>query len=215
MTNATSNPVPPNPVNPSWSRPGLLLGLLMVGVGVAGGVGWYVWKSKGRLEPPAVDGAGADPEAIAAIEAARDEVRRSPRSAAAWGRLGKILAAHGYQEPAGSCFSEAERLQPDEDRWPYFHGLTLMYHDGDAAVAQFQHAVRLHGDAPAMRLRLADALLAQGDLDGAAEQYRWLVDAPALAPRAELALARPACHPGQRTTHRSCPGRRPTPARAS
>jgi tetratricopeptide (TPR) repeat protein len=190
MTTAASDPMPPGPVQPRRSRRGLFLVLLLVGVSMAGGVGWYVWRSMGKVEPPAVELAAADPEVAAAIESARDEVRRSPRSAAAWGKLGKVLAAHRYLEAAGACFTEAGRLQPDEVRWPYFRGLTLAFSDSDAAVAQFQHAVQLGGDAPAVRLRLAEALEAQGRLDEAEEQFRHLLDDRALGPRAQLGLAR-------------------------
>ena len=44
------------------------------------------------------------------IESARDRVRREPRSAGAWGRLGMLLAAHNFSPEAVACFAEAETL---------------------------------------------------------------------------------------------------------
>src|SRR5712692_1270013 len=190
MTTAASDPIPPGPVQRRRSPRWLLLVVLVVSVAVAGGVGWYVWRWMGKVELPVVDLAGADPEVAAAVTSARDEVRKSPRSAAAWGKLGKILAAHAFHEAAGICFTEATRLQPSEARWPYFHGLTLMFSDSDAAIIQFQHAVQLRADAPAMRLRLAEALAAQGRLDEAEEQFRRLLPDQTLAPRVQLRLGR-------------------------
>ncbi len=119
-----------------------------------------------------------------------DEVRRSPRSAAAWGKLGKILAAHRFLEAARRCFIEAERLQPNEGRWPYFHGLTLAFSDNDGAINQFQRAIQLGNNEPAIRLRLAETLLTQGRLDEAEEQYGWLQKKTQFDPYSQIGLAR-------------------------
>jgi tetratricopeptide (TPR) repeat protein len=202
MTTAPNDPLPSSPVKPRRSRRRQVLLLLLL-IGVGAGVGWYVWRSKGKAEPPAVDLAGADPEVAAAIDSAREEVRRSPRSAAAWGKLGKVLAAHSYHEAAGTCFTEAERLDPHEVRWPYFHGLTLVFSDTGAAVDQFQRAVRLGGDEPAIRLRLAEALERQGRLDETEEQLRSLLKDENLGPRARLGLGRLAYQRGDLQTARA------------
>src|SRR5437660_128152 len=51
------------------------------------GGGVYLRFSDRMPEPPVVDMKGIDPAVVAAVEEARAEVRESPRSAAAWGRL--------------------------------------------------------------------------------------------------------------------------------
>jgi Flp pilus assembly protein TadD len=202
MTTAASDPVPPAPVKPRRSPRWLLLLLVVAVVAVAAGAGWYTWKWLGSAAPPVVDLTGADPEVAEAVGSAREEVRRSPRSATAWGKLGKALAAHRYHEAANTCFTEAECLQPTEARWPYFRGLTLIFTDTDAAIAQLQHAVQLRGDA-AMRLRLAEALASQGRLDEAEEQYRRVLPDRTLGPRAQLGLARLAYQRGDLPAARS------------
>jgi Flp pilus assembly protein TadD len=167
----------------------LLLVLTVLGL-LAAGTGWYVWQSKDRLEPRAVDLADADPDVAAAVGAAREEVRQAPRSAARWGNLGMVLAANGYYDEADPCFGQAERLEPREARWPYYRGMTLLFRDHEAAIAGFKRAVRLRGDEPAMRLRLAETLLAQDRREEAEEQYRRLLLLEPLNPRAHLGLAR-------------------------
>ena len=176
-------------MNRHW-RVGLLM-LVFVVLGVASVASWFSFKqSPKKTEPPTIDLTGADPEVAKAIEAAREEVRRAPRSDLAWGKYGEVLAAHSYDDQAALCFAEAARLGPNEARWPYFRGLTLLFSDSNEALAQFQQAVRLRSDAPAMRLRLAEELVAQGRLDEAEEHLRPLLDNVTLGPRARLGLAR-------------------------
>lgn len=212
MTHNEMNPgagsQPPPAIQPAGNRPRpsrlrlvLLLALVICGGAAAGG--WYVWQSRNHAEPPAVNLDGVDPEVAAAITAARAEVLQTPRVPAAWGKLGKCLAAHSYLEEARACFVEAERLQPEEARWPYANGLMLVFSDNDAAIVQFQRAVRLRGADPAMRLRLADTLAVQGRPDEAEKQYRSLLDDPTFGPRARLGLGRMAFERGDLETARS------------
>jgi tetratricopeptide (TPR) repeat protein len=163
---------------------------------VAGAGGWYLWRPRTTVEPPAVDLADTDPAVSAAVNAATEDVRRSPRSAAAWGKLGKILAAHRFLDPARRCFIQAERLQPNEARWPYFHGLTLAFSDNDGAIAQYQRAIQLGNNEPAIRLRLAETLLGQGRLEEAEEQYRSLLKKTQFVPYSQLGLGRVAYQRG-------------------
>jgi cytochrome c-type biogenesis protein CcmH/NrfG len=176
---------------------------------LAVGTGWYVGRPQERVEVPTVDPAGADREVVAAIETASTEVHRSPRSPAAWGQLGKVLVAHSYYDEANTCFIRAQELDPRDPRWPYLHGLTLRFSDTDRAIAQIQRAVQLQGDAPAMRLRLAEALLEQGRLDEAEEQYRRLLDLDPGNPRGFLGLGRLAYQRGDMRTSREHLDKRP------
>jgi tetratricopeptide (TPR) repeat protein len=171
-------------------------------LGLAGAGGWYAWQSYNQVLPPTVNLEGADPDVAAAIEAARAEVVRSPRSPAARGKLGMLLAAHRYLDAARSCFIEAARLEPEQSRWRYYHGLTLVFSDNDAAIVQFQKAVQVHAE-PAMRYRLAETLVIQDRLDEAEEQYRRLLDHPALSARAQLGLGRLAFQRGDLQAARS------------
>jgi tetratricopeptide (TPR) repeat protein len=171
-----------------------LLVVLLLAAGLFGG--WYLWHPKPTVEPPSVNLVDADPAVAAAVNAATDEVRRSPHSAAAWGKLGKILAAHRFLDAARRCFVEAERLQPSEGRWPYFHGLTLAFSDNDGAIAQYKRAIQLGNNEPAIRLRLAETLLGQTRLDEAEEQFRWLLKKTLFAANSQLGLGRVAYQRG-------------------
>jgi tetratricopeptide (TPR) repeat protein len=166
------------------------------------GAGWHFWPWRKTVDPPTIDQADADPEVAEAIEAARIEVRQSPRSAVAWGKLGQVFVAHNYDDQAIICFSQAEDLDTKEARWPYLHGLTLQFSDSESAIIQFQRAVQLQGNAPAMRLRLAEALLSQARLDEAEEQFQRLLALEPGNPRGYLGLGRLAYLRGDPQTSR-------------
>src|SRR5258708_12253745 len=77
---------------------------------VTAGAGWHFWPWRKTVDPPTNNQADADAEVAEAIEAARKEVSQSPRSAAAWGKLGHVFVTHNYAEQAIICFSQAEDL---------------------------------------------------------------------------------------------------------
>jgi tetratricopeptide (TPR) repeat protein len=169
-----------------------LLVLTLV-LALAGGA--WLWFASLPPTPPDPDLAGADPEAVAAIAAARAAALQSPRSAAAWGRLGMVLRAHDFGPDANRCFAVAERLDPRQPRWPYLHGLTLLLTDPEAGIPRLQRAVDLCGDRPlAPRLRLAETLLARGRLDEAERHLRQALQREPDNPRVHLGLARLALH---------------------
>jgi tetratricopeptide (TPR) repeat protein len=149
--------------------------------------------------PPEVDLAGADPAVSAAVGGFREEVLRSPESADAWGRLGKVLLANGFPAEACSCFAEAGRLDPAELRWPYLRGLSLtLLGEPDDAIPHLGRAAELAGRGePAPRLRLAETLLGQGRVGEAEEQFRRLLAQDPDNPWARLGLGRVCCRRGE------------------
>jgi tetratricopeptide (TPR) repeat protein len=166
---------------------GLVLTLLASGAVL--GVWWR--HRPAPPAPPEVDMADADPAVRAAVRSAVEAVRRAPRSADAWGRLGMVLAAHSFYAESVTCFAEAEGLDPEEPRWPYLRGAILTLGDPAAALAPLRRAVRLSeaGDA-APRLRLAEVLLGQGRFREAEELFREVLARQAEDPRAHLGLGR-------------------------
>ena len=166
-----------------------LLLLVLTGLVALGG-GWYAWRNTSSVEVPRIDPEGAEPEVVAAIEGATAEVRRSPRSAAAWGHLGMVFMAHEYDAQAQECLARAEQLEPTEGRWYCLQGLALMASNTSASIAQYQRAAQLQGDVPATRLRLAEALLGQGRLEEAEGQYHRLLDLEPRNASAYMGLAR-------------------------
>jgi tetratricopeptide (TPR) repeat protein len=147
----------------------------LAAVALAGGAaGAWLWLRQAGPGPPPPDVslAGVERPVAALIEAATDKVRREPRSADAWGFLGKVLLAHEFQAQAVVCFARAEELDPLDPHWPCLQGEALFDEHPDRALPPLRRAAescgRLHPPPTAPRLRLAEALLAQG-LDPEAE----------------------------------------------
>src|SRR5204863_105374 len=118
----------------------------------------------------------------AALDRATDEVRRAPRSAAAWGRLGQLLLAYRFPAEADACLARAEQLDPAEPRWPYHRGALRAPTDPEEAVGHWQRAVERGGEQrDAIRLRLATALRDLGRADKSRGQYEALLSGPLAA----------------------------------
>lgn len=161
---------------------------------------WSFWGWYSAPAPPAVSFAETDPAVVEAIEGARRTVWRSPRSAPAWGRLGQLLRAHNYLAESNVCFTQAERLDPGDPRWPYVQGLNLQRDDPEAAIRHLQRAVRLCGSVPdAPELCLAELYLQQGRLQEAQRHFEHVLKTDPLNARAHLGLGRLAYERGDPT----------------
>jgi tetratricopeptide (TPR) repeat protein len=143
-----------------------------------------------RPQLPGVATNGFEPIVAVQIEKALADVRLSPRSGKAWGRLGVVLQAHDLEPEARHCFAQAERFDRNEPRWPYLHGLLLRQVDVDRALARWQRAAVLCPDQPGEpHLRLAQALFQAGRFDEAERYFRWLLQANTDHALARLGLA--------------------------
>jgi len=152
-----------------------------------------MWFTLGRRapEPPVAVTSGLDPAIAQLMERSRCEVKASPRSGEAWGRLATVWLHAQFNSEAEWAFARAERYSPRDARWPYLHGILLKEDQPEAAVARFEAAVRLCGDQPdAPRLRLARLLLERGRLDEAEAQFQSLLRREPTHPPALLGLAR-------------------------
>lgn len=197
MTTSINNPTV-RPARWRFRRPLLLAAGLGATLAVA--ITGYLWFRPAEMEPPAVRVAIPDPEVATAIEQAREAVRREPRSGRAWGQLGMVLAAHAYMAEAATCYAQAERLEPDEPRWPYFHAFALGPEDPAATVPLLVRAADQWGDRDhTARLLLADLLLTQGRLDEAETHLLRAFRHDPDQPRANLGLGRLALERGDLT----------------
>jgi len=132
-----------------------------------------------------------DPQIAAAIEQAKTRVIAEPRSGHAWGVLGETLMAHRFHKEAMQCFVEAEKLQPNEPRWPYYQGVMLLWWDATAAIPKLERAAEVTGNTPpATKLRLADTLLERGQLDQAEKHVQSLANEHPTDPYVVLALGK-------------------------
>jgi tetratricopeptide (TPR) repeat protein len=143
---------------------------------LAMGLAVSFWLRPRAPRPPTISTAGLDLAIAALIDKSVAEVRSSPRSGPAWGRLGMVLQTYDFKEDARSCFVEAERLSPQEPRWPWFHALLLL--PDDAGLPKLRRAVELCHDQPdAPRLKLAQLLAERGELDEAERHFQELLRA--------------------------------------
>ena len=170
--------------------------LMLIGVAAAIGLGFYFIQRSASTQPPTVAIAHLEPIIAAQISKALAEVRATPRSGSAWGKLGMVLQAYEFTSEARSCFAQAERLETKEARWPYLHGLILRQHDSAAAIAKLRRAAELCDDQPdTPRLLLAQSLFEAGRFDEAEDHFKRLLKAnpnhaPARLGLAELSHAR-------------------------
>jgi tetratricopeptide (TPR) repeat protein len=148
--------------------------------------------------PPEPDLAEVDPEVAESIAAAQDKVRQQPSSGGAWGRLGMVLLAHDFHEEAQRSFAQAAHLDPADARWPYLRGLSLLLTEPNAGISCLLRAAELCGNEPlAPRLRLAETLLSQGQLDKAELSLEQARKIEPHNPRVQMGLGRLAALRGQ------------------
>jgi tetratricopeptide (TPR) repeat protein len=172
-----------------------LLAVVLV-ASVAAGIAVYLRRSRETPPlPPDVSAEGMEPAVVSAIEVLRKRVLEQPRSAEAWGNLGTAFFVNTLPEPSRPCFTQAERLDPANPRWPYFHGLTLVNAGDPAAALPFlRRAVEVSERAGRVnhvpRLALAEALLALGQLDEAEGHFSQVLERQPDDPRARLGLGR-------------------------
>ena len=145
----------------------------------------------GILRVPAIDSAGLDPAVAKLIQTTLEEAKQAPSSGVAWGKIGSVLMHYEFIDAARSAFERAERLSPQEARWPYLHALLVMNSAPDEALAKLRRAVELARDQPDMpRLRLAQFLLERGRDKEAESQFRALLQRKPNHSPARLGLAR-------------------------
>jgi cytochrome c-type biogenesis protein CcmH/NrfG len=154
----------------------LLIILAPIVIALGGGTMLYVWSKKNAESGGLAGGftqiklEGVDPAIVKLVGDARAAVEKAPRSGAAWGRLGITLAVHDFIDQADSCFAQAEKYEPGEVRWPYWHGLALAGTNVEKALPFLERAAMLCTNVPAVVLRYAEALVERGRLDEAEKQ---------------------------------------------
>ncbi len=108
--------------------------------------------STGLLSPTEL--ATLEPQVSRQIEALQAEVASEPRNAERNGRLGMLLHAYRWLEPARRRYEIAASLEPRDFRWPYLTA-RIVLETGDSAVASglANKAISLRGDfVPALLL---------------------------------------------------------------
>ncbi len=144
---------------------------------VLGAAAWFGWRWYTTPSLPDLPLEGADKGVAEVVEAARQDVRRQPRSGAAWGKLGMVLTAHNLSRPAIVCYANAERFDPENPRWPYLHGAEVLPDNPPEGIDLLRRALTL-ARSPSIRavvlFRLTLVLIENGRLDEAESQLQVL-----------------------------------------
>jgi tetratricopeptide (TPR) repeat protein len=167
--------------------------LLLAGAGVGAYLMWWPRKS---VAPP-ISLEGLDAEVVAVVESARAEVEAQPQSGAAWGHLGMVLFAQDLYAGCIPILAEAEGLDPDDARWPYFRGLALILERPEEGIAALERAVQVAPSASFLRLRLAEQYLKLDRIDEADALFRNLLVELPDHPRALLGRGQVLARRGQ------------------
>lgn len=106
------------------------------------------------------------------VQKADTAAHNRPRSAEASGGLGMVLDAYHQYESAELCYQRAYGLDARAFQWAYYLG-SVEVHQGKyvQAAVTLRGALRLRPDYLPARLKLAESLLAAGDLGGSSEIY--------------------------------------------
>lgn len=161
------------------------LGVAILGLLAIAGA---VWRWLTAPAPPDIPLHGIDPLMVEAIRKGTETVRRQPRSAEAWGELGMLLAVNAFFKPAETCLRHAQRLEPSNPHWHYVSGMMWqMAGDTRRAAADMQHALELAREpleVVAIRFRLAQLLIEDGEVEAAEPLVRALETTESDVPRA-------------------------------
>ena len=137
------------------------------------------------------------PELREQVSKAYAGARAKPRDAQANGWLGMTLHTYEQYEFAAVCYERAHLLAPTEFRWAYYLGITRaeLGQQREAASA-FRAALRQDPDHLPAQLRLADALLAAGQLGESRQFYETVARRHAGIAQAHYGLGRIAAAQG-------------------
>lgn len=136
-----------------------------------------------RPEIPRPELSEAEPLVARVVAEARENVEREPGSATAWGRLGHVLLAHGWEADAARAYRHATDLEPDDGQWWYYLGRSLQEIDPAAAEEALARSIGVDpGYAAAYELD-ARLLRQLGRPDEAARRLETLVE---LAPESPV-----------------------------
>ncbi|MCG6895998.1 MAG: tetratricopeptide repeat protein [Thiocapsa sp.] len=109
--------------------------------------------------------------------------------AEAYGRLGALFLLVEVEAAADVCLRNAEILQPNVFRWPYYAGyLAMLSGRSDAAVNHLERARALDPEYAPLNLRLGKVLLDTGRLGEAEALLKRIADAPGLVAAANFYL---------------------------
>ena len=104
------------------------------------------------------------------LEAAEQDVTGLTR---AFGHLGQLYLLHDFMAPAAAALRNAETLDPEDPRWPYFLAIYHIFEGHlEEAVAALDRVLDLTPGDLAARVRRGDTLFDLDRIDDAEAEYR-------------------------------------------
>ena len=103
------------------------------------------------VDEPIVAGIDSPDEELGGyLESMIRSARALPKSGLVRGRLGMAYDVNGFKDAAIASYEQAESLDPNDFRWPYF-GALLLAQNGqhEAALGKLEHAFAIDSDYPA------------------------------------------------------------------
>ena len=138
---------------------------------------------------PDPDISAAEAPVAEKIRALHRNVRRHPRSAAAWGKLAMNLDVHGFPE-AVQTYKQAASLDPDDFRWVYYLAIVQQGLLSPEAAEWFERSKSLRPDYLPMLVRYGQALADIGLLGDASDAFRQALSVNPESSHAYLELAK-------------------------
>jgi tetratricopeptide (TPR) repeat protein len=152
------------------------------------------WAGRNLLAAPLPDLSRVDAGVQAQVRGRYEALTRAlsdradaPELASAFGQYGMVLQAAEFYDVAEPCYLNAQKLEPDEVRWPYY--LASLYKsrgETDKSEAAYKQALALRPDDLATLIWLGRLHLDQGRPEAAEPLF---LKANGLAPRTVAALA--------------------------
>jgi tetratricopeptide (TPR) repeat protein len=179
--------------------------LLLLAFPLLAAAGWFGWHWYTTPVPPELPLEHMDRAVAEVMQTALDGVHHNPRDGTAWGKLALATAANGYERESIACLVQAERFDPQDPRWPYLRGLTLLAGHPHEALPLLERALERAGSREqqaAIRFRLALALIEDSKLDAADEHLQALRAIEPSSARVNFALGLLAAERDQRPVAR-------------
>jgi tetratricopeptide (TPR) repeat protein len=137
-----------------------------------------------------IDLDGIEPQVVNKIQNLKEEVKRNPRSAAAWGKLAMNLDVHDFENEAIPIYKEAATLDPSDVRWPYFISILLAKTGDQQSLDWFERAHKIKPDYVPLLVNNGNALFQFNKNDQAADKYQQALSYDPKCAQAFFGLAR-------------------------
>jgi tetratricopeptide (TPR) repeat protein len=131
---------------------------------------------------------------LESVEAAREEVKRQPESATAWGELGHVYLIHGWGAEAAICYRRAVDIAQGNHDWHYYLGRSLLNIETEEATDALAQTIQLDSTNIPARVYYGDCLIKMARFDEARQQFQQVARLDPKNPYAELRLGQIAVH---------------------